>query len=46
MTHTEIEITPELIRELLVHGRPGGKPTCGPPAQAALRRLLDTADPS
>ncbi|QKV71878.1 aminoglycoside phosphotransferase family protein [Streptomyces harbinensis] len=25
------------------HGRPGGKPTWGPPAQAALRRLLATA---
>lgn len=25
-----------------VHGRPGGKPTWGPPAQAALRRLTAT----
>lgn len=25
------------------HGRPGGKPTWGPPARAALRRLLATA---
>ncbi|MFF2012245.1 aminoglycoside phosphotransferase family protein [Streptomyces sp. NPDC058195] len=26
------------------HGRPGGKPTWGPPGQAALRRLVATAD--
>ncbi|MFF7309218.1 phosphotransferase [Streptomyces sp. NPDC008137] len=26
------------------HGRPGGKSTWGPPARAALQRLLDTAD--
>ncbi|WP_017591577.1 aminoglycoside phosphotransferase family protein [Nocardiopsis potens] len=26
-----------------VHGRPGGKPTWGPPARAALRRLTATA---
>lgn len=26
-----------------VHGRPGGKPTWGPPAHAALRRLIATA---
>jgi aminoglycoside phosphotransferase (APT) family kinase protein len=26
-----------------VHGRPGGKATWGPPAQAALRRLIATA---
>lgn len=77
MTHAEIEITAELVRELLrdqhpdladravrlgargwavrqaltgiligdagVHGRPGGKATWGPPAQAALRRLVATA---
>ncbi|MFC4013218.1 phosphotransferase [Nonomuraea purpurea] len=28
-----------------VHGRPGGKATWGPPAQAALRRLIATAHP-
>nr|BFD86846.1 hypothetical protein StreXyl84_62470 [Streptomyces sp. Xyl84] len=27
-----------------VHGRPGGKPTWGPPGRAALRRLIATAD--
>lgn len=27
------------------HGRPGGKPTWGPPARAALRRLTATARP-
>ncbi|MGW1283435.1 aminoglycoside phosphotransferase family protein [Streptomyces sp. NPDC002586] len=32
-----------LIGEAGVHGRPGGKPTWGPPARAALRRLLATA---
>ncbi|GGS36669.1 aminoglycoside phosphotransferase family protein [Streptomyces violaceus] len=35
-----------IIGDSGVHGRPGGKPTWGPPAQAALQRLLDTADPS
>ncbi|MFD9479572.1 MULTISPECIES: aminoglycoside phosphotransferase family protein [Streptomyces] len=33
-----------LIGEAGVRGRPGGKPTWGPPAQAALRRLVATAD--
>jgi aminoglycoside phosphotransferase (APT) family kinase protein len=32
-----------LIGEAGVQGRPGGKPTWGPPGQAALRRLLATA---
>jgi len=32
-----------LIGEAGVHGRPGGKPTWGPPARAALRRLTATA---
>ncbi|MFF9817529.1 aminoglycoside phosphotransferase family protein [Streptomyces sp. NPDC014006] len=32
-----------LIGEAGVRGRPGGKPTWGPPAQAALRRLTATA---
>ncbi|QKW07320.1 aminoglycoside phosphotransferase family protein [Streptomyces sp. NA04227] len=32
-----------LIGDAGVHGRPGGKPTWGPPAQAALRRLTATA---
>ncbi|MFC9125816.1 aminoglycoside phosphotransferase family protein [Streptomyces sp. NPDC057099] len=32
------------IGEAGVHGRPGGKPTWGPPAEAALRRILATAD--
>ncbi|MEU6540531.1 aminoglycoside phosphotransferase family protein [Streptomyces sp. NPDC047000] len=32
-----------LIGDAGVHGRPGGKPTWGPPARAALRRLLATA---
>jgi hypothetical protein len=27
-----------------VHGRPGGKATWGPPAQAALQRLVSAAD--
>ncbi|WP_106401833.1 phosphotransferase [Actinocorallia populi] len=31
-----------LIGEAGVHGRPGGKPTWGPPAHAALRRLIAT----
>ncbi|MFR9769096.1 aminoglycoside phosphotransferase family protein [Nocardia sp. SC052] len=31
-----------LIADAGVHGRPGGKPTWGPPAQAALRRLIAT----
>ncbi len=35
-----------IIGDAGVHGRPGGKPTWGPPAKAALQRLLDTADPS
>jgi aminoglycoside phosphotransferase (APT) family kinase protein len=32
-----------LIGDAGVHGRPGGKPTWGPPAQAALGRLTATA---
>jgi aminoglycoside phosphotransferase (APT) family kinase protein len=32
-----------LIGDAGVHGRPGGKPTWGPPAQAALRRLVAPA---
>jgi len=32
-----------LIADAGVHGRPGGKPTWGPPAHAALRRLTATA---
>jgi aminoglycoside phosphotransferase (APT) family kinase protein len=32
-----------LIGDAGVHGRPGGKPTWGPPARAALRRLTATA---
>ncbi|MGW4638386.1 aminoglycoside phosphotransferase family protein [Sphaerisporangium sp. NPDC004334] len=32
-----------LIGDAGVHGRPGGKPTWGPPAHAALRRLTATA---
>ncbi|QES53496.1 aminoglycoside phosphotransferase [Streptomyces venezuelae] len=32
-----------LIGEAGVRGRPGGKPTWGPPAQASLRRLVATA---
>ncbi|MEV0597882.1 phosphotransferase [Streptomyces sp. NPDC050315] len=31
------------IGEAGVHGRPGGKRTWGPPAHAALRRLIETA---
>ncbi|MFF7978530.1 aminoglycoside phosphotransferase family protein [Streptomyces sp. NPDC007901] len=31
------------IGEAGVHGRPGGKPTWGPPGHAALRRLVATA---
>ncbi|MEV0328967.1 aminoglycoside phosphotransferase family protein [Micromonospora echinospora] len=31
-----------LIGDAGVHGRPGGKPTWGPPAHAALRRLVAT----
>ncbi|GGT62340.1 aminoglycoside phosphotransferase family protein [Streptomyces purpureus] len=31
------------VGEAGVHGRPGGKPTWGPPAQAALRRLIAAA---
>ncbi|MCW2930293.1 MAG: aminoglycoside phosphotransferase [Actinomycetia bacterium] len=34
-----------LIGDAGVHGRPGGKPTWGPPARAALRRLTATARP-
>ncbi|MFE7752514.1 aminoglycoside phosphotransferase family protein [Streptomyces sp. NPDC057428] len=34
-----------LIGDAGVHGRPGGKPTWGPPAHAALRRLVATARP-
>jgi aminoglycoside phosphotransferase (APT) family kinase protein len=30
------------IADAGVHGRPGGKPTWGPPAHAALRRLTET----
>jgi aminoglycoside phosphotransferase (APT) family kinase protein len=32
-----------LIGEAGVHGRPGGKPTWGPPARASLERLIATA---
>lgn len=32
-----------LIGHAGVHGRPGGKPTWGPPAHVALRRLIATA---
>ncbi len=32
-----------LIGDAGVHGRPGGKPTWGPPAHATLRRLTSTA---
>ncbi|NUR92113.1 MAG: aminoglycoside phosphotransferase, partial [Nonomuraea sp.] len=32
-----------LIGEAGVRGRPGGKPAWGPPARAALRRLVETA---
>ena len=32
-----------LIGDAGVHGRPGGKPTWGPPAHTALRRLIATA---
>ncbi|MEV5826915.1 aminoglycoside phosphotransferase family protein [Spirillospora sp. NPDC052242] len=35
-----------LIGDAGVHGRPGGKATWGPPAQAALRRLTATRRPS
>ncbi|HEX5993954.1 MAG TPA: hypothetical protein VFY84_02300 [Jiangellales bacterium] len=31
-----------LIGDAGVHGRPGGKPTWGPPAHAALHRLIAT----
>lgn len=34
-----------LIGDAGAHGRPGGKPTWGPPAHAALRRLIATARP-
>lgn len=33
-----------LIGDAGVHGRPGGKPTWGPPAHAALRRLTATIE--
>ncbi|GGU96002.1 aminoglycoside phosphotransferase [Actinomadura cremea] len=33
-----------LIGDAGAHGRPGGKPTWGPPAQAALQRLFATTD--
>ena len=36
-------ITGILIGDAGDHGRPGGKPTWGPPARAALRRLTATA---
>ncbi len=36
-------LTGILVAEAGVHGRPGGKPTWGPPAHAALRRLVATA---
>ncbi|MEU0969520.1 aminoglycoside phosphotransferase family protein [Streptomyces sp. NPDC005917] len=32
-----------LIGDAGIHGRPGGKPSWGPPARAALRRLVATA---
>ncbi|WP_285473292.1 aminoglycoside phosphotransferase family protein [Actinoplanes sp. NBRC 101535] len=32
-----------MIGDAGVHGRPGGKPTWGPPGHAALRRLITTA---
>ncbi|MFJ2391598.1 phosphotransferase [Streptomyces sp. NPDC087843] len=32
-----------LIADAGVHGRPGGKPSWGPPAHAAMRRLVATA---
>ncbi|ARQ67711.1 aminoglycoside phosphotransferase family protein [Streptomyces marincola] len=32
-----------LVGDAGVHGRPGGKPTWGPPGHAALRRLVATA---
>jgi hypothetical protein len=31
-----------LIGDAGVHGRPGGKPTWGPPAHAGLHRLITT----
>jgi aminoglycoside phosphotransferase (APT) family kinase protein len=34
------------IAEAGIHGRPGGKPTWGPPARAALRRLTSTVQGS
>jgi hypothetical protein len=34
-----------LIGEAGVHGRPGGKPTWGPPARASLERLIATGRP-
>lgn len=34
-----------LIGDAGVHGRPGGKPTWGPPAHATLRRLIANGQP-
>ncbi|MFJ6700559.1 aminoglycoside phosphotransferase family protein [Streptomyces sp. NPDC091272] len=34
-----------VIADAGAHGRPGGKPSWGPPARAALRRLVATAGP-
>jgi hypothetical protein len=31
-----------LIGDAAAHGRPGGNPTWGPPAHAALRRIIAT----
>ncbi|MFB7187089.1 aminoglycoside phosphotransferase family protein [Streptomyces sp. NPDC056230] len=33
-----------LVGDAGIHGRPGGKPTWGPPAHATLRRLIATAE--
>ncbi|MFJ9679666.1 aminoglycoside phosphotransferase family protein [Streptomyces sp. NPDC101194] len=33
-----------LVGDAGIHGRPGGKPTWGPPAHTALRRLVATAE--
>jgi aminoglycoside phosphotransferase (APT) family kinase protein len=38
-------VTGILIGDAGVRGRPGGKPTWGPPAHTALRRLIATAQP-
>lgn len=40
-----VALTGILIGDDGIHGRPGGKPTWGPPAHAALRRLIATAHP-